>query len=185
MISRLFVWLCVRWFRWSGWVIAKNVPKDLKNYVLVAAPHTSNVDFFVGVAAREVMGLETKFLAKRELFTFPIRHLLLNLGGHPVDRSKKSSLVDTMAESFKTEKNFSICVAPEGTRSKVQTVKSGFYHIAQEANVPIVLVAFDYGKKCVTTSDPFLPSGDLESDLEKMFKFFRNITPKNPENFGL
>lgn len=185
MISGLFTWLCVRWFRWSGWVIAKNLPKDLKHYVLVASPHTSNIDFFVGVAARHEMGIEARFLAKKELFKFPVKNLLLNLGGYPVDRSKKSSLVDTMADCFKTEKNFAICVAPEGTRSKVSTVKSGFYHIAQKANVPIAIVSFDYEKKWVTTSDPFLPSGNLEADLEKMFKFFRKITPKNPENFGL
>lgn len=181
MISSLFTWLCVCWFRLSGWHVSKNLPKGLKQYVLVAAPHTSNIDFFVGIAARKVMGLNVKFIAKKELFRFPVKNLLLNLGGFPVDRSVKGSLVDQMADNFKNNDDFAITVAPEGTRSKVGTWKTGFYHIALKAKVPIVMVAFDYQKKWIVTSDPFYPSGDMESDFIKMHKFYGKIVPKHPE----
>ncbi len=185
MISRLFTWLCVRWFRWTGWQISKNVQTGLKSYVLVAAPHTSNLDFFVGVAARDEMGINTKYLAKRELFSFPVKKLLLNLGGYPVDRSKNTSLVDSIADIYANNEGFSMCVAPEGTRGRVEKLKTGFYHIALKAKVPIVMIGFDYQKKWVITSEPFWPSGNIDSDMQMMFKFFRTITPKHPENFGL
>lgn len=185
MIARLFTWLCVRWFRFSGWQISKNVPSALKSFLLVAAPHTSNLDFFVGVAARAEMKIDTKYLAKRELFKFPVKNLLLNLGGYPVDRSKNTSLVDTIAEIYAKDENFSMCVAPEGTRSRVETLKTGFYHIALKAKVPIVMIGFDYQKKWIIASEPFWPSGNIDSDMQEMFKFFRTINAKHPENFGL
>ena len=180
MISKLFVWLCVRWFRFSGWRISKPIPQSLRQYVLVVAPHTSNIDFFVGIAARKVMKLNAKFIAKKELFTFPVKRLLLNLGGFPVDRSIKGSLVDQMADNYKKISDFAITVAPEGTRSKVNTWKTGFYHIALKAQVPIVMCGFDYQKKWIISSEPFFPSGDMENDIIKMHKFFGKIVPKHP-----
>ncbi len=182
MISRLFVWLCVRWFRLSGWRISKPIPKSLRQYVLVVAPHTSNIDFFVGIAARNVMGLNVKYIAKKELFVFPVKNLLLNLGGFPVDRSKKGSLVDQMADNFKNFADFAITVTPEGTRGKVETWKTGFYNIALKAKVPIIMCGFDYQKKWIVASEPFLPTGDIENDVLLMHKFFGKIIPKHPEN---
>jgi len=181
MISRLFVWLCVRWFRFTGWKIPKPIPQSLRQYVLVVAPHTSNIDFFVGIAARKEMNLNVKFIAKKELFRFPVKGLFLGLGGFPVDRSVKGSLVTQMARNFKNIEDFAITVAPEGTRSKVATWKTGFYHIATEANVPIVMCGFDYQKKWIVCSDPFYVSGDLNSDIEMMHKFFGKIIPKHPD----
>lgn len=181
MIANLFIWLCVRWFRLSGWRIPKPIPQSLRQYVLVVAPHTSNIDFFVGVAARKLMKLEVKFIAKKELFVFPVKKLLLDLGGFPVDRSVKGSLVDQMANNFKNIENFAITVAPEGTRSKVGSWKTGFYHIAAKANVPIVMCGFDYERKWIVSSEPFYVSGDMESDIKEMHKFFGKIVPKHPE----
>ncbi len=154
---------------------------------MAVAPHTSNVDFFVGVAARREMGLDVKFMAKKELFKFPVKRLLLNLGGYPVDRSgnKKTSMVDYVVNIFKKSKPFAMCVAPEGTRSRVEKLKTGFYHIALKAGVPIVLVGFDYQKKTIEVADAFFPTGDIENDMINMFKFFSSISPKVPENFGL
>lgn len=185
MIARFFTWLCVRWFRATGWQIPKSIPADLGSYVMVVAPHTSNIDFFVGVAARSEMKIDVKYLAKKELFTFPVKKLLLNLGGYPVDRSKNTSLVDAIVDIYKAHDYFAMCVAAEGTRSKVETFKTGFYHIARKAEVPIVMVGFDYDKKWIVASEPFHPTGDIDSDMERMFKFFRKIAAKRPENFGL
>lgn len=182
MISGLFIWLCVLWFRMSGWRIPKVVPKNIRQYVLVVVPHTSNLDFFVGIAAKRVMRLNAKYVAKKELFTFPVKRLLINLGGVPVDRSKRTSMVDQMVENFQNIDDFAIAVAPEGTRSKVDTWKTGFYHIAANAKVPIFMVGFDYQKKWIVVSEPFYVSGDMENDINQMHKFFEKIVPKHPEN---
>lgn len=181
MISNLFIWLCVRWFRITGWVIPKSVPKHLRNYVLCVAPHTSNIDFFVGVASRKLLNINVKYLAKKELFTFPFKKLFLNLGGFPVDRSKNTSLVDFVVEKFNEDPDFAICVTPEGTRKKVEKLKTGFYHMASKAGVPIILCGFDFEKKWVIVSEPFLPSINMESDIAKMNEFFEKIIPKHPE----
>lgn len=181
MISKLFIWLCVRWFKISRWHISKNVPQSVRQYVLVVAPHTSNIDFFVGIAARRLMNINVKFAAKKELFVFPVKQLLLNLGGVPVDRSKKTSFVDQMADNYARINDFAITVAPEGTRSKVGKWKTGFYHIAVKAKVPVIMVGFDYQKKWVITSEPFQVSGDIESDFKRMYKFYGGIVPKYPE----
>ncbi len=183
MISKLFTWLCVRWFRYNGWVIAKQIPKSTKKYVLAVAPHTSNVDFFVGVAARHVMKINTKYVAKKELFRFPVRKLMLNLGGFPIDRSKRNSFVEQMSEYFDQKDEFSICVTPEGTRGRVTTWKTGFYHIALTAKIPIVMMGFDYERKWILTSDPFMPSGNIEEDIAMMHKFYGKVIPKCPENW--
>lgn len=181
MISKLFTWLCVKWFRWSGWKIPKSPPADLRNYVLVVAPHTSNIDFFIGVAARKLLKINVKYLAKKELFKFPIKSLLINLGGYAVNRTKNTSLVDYVSDKFETEKDFAICVTPEGTRGRVETWKTGFYHIASKAKVPILMVGFDYRKKGVVIAEPFMPSNDMESDMNRMHNFFEKIYPRHPE----
>lgn len=178
MISKLFVWLCVQWFHRAGWQIPKAVPRELRQYVLIVVPHTSNVDFFVGIAARKLMHLRCVFLAKKELFRFPVRRTLLNLGGYPVNRSKKTSMVDYLTGIYASDPDFAICVAPEGTRSRVDEWKTGFYHIAVSAKVPITMVGFDYERKWIVCAEPFMPSGDITADLFKMNSFFDKIVPK-------
>lgn len=180
MISRLFTWLCVRWFRWTNWHIPKKFPDHLRNYVLVVAPHTSNVDFFVGVAARKILGLKVKYLAKKELFRFPVKNLLLNLGGFPVDRSKNTSLVEFVTRKFSEDPDFAMTVTPEGTRRKVREWKTGFYHMALAAEVPVIPVGFDYQKKWVVISEPFYLTGDKEKDIEAMQRFCKTIIPRHP-----
>lgn len=177
----MFTWLCKVWFKWAGWKCMGTVPPGLDKYVMVVAPHTSNVDFFVGVAARDILNLDVKYLAKKELFQFPIRKLLLRLGGYPVDRSQNTSLVDQVVAIFNGKNKFAICVTPEGTRSRVAKFRSGFYHIAVQAGVPIVMVGFDYAKKQVLVADPFSPSGDYEADLQQLKLFYNGITPRHPE----
>jgi 1-acyl-sn-glycerol-3-phosphate acyltransferase len=181
MISRLFTQLCVLWFKWRGWTIEGGFPPEMKQYVLVVAPHTSNVDFFVGVAARKLLGINVKYLAKSELFRFPVRRLLLNLGGYPVDRSKKNALVDQVTDFFHEQEDFALCVTPEGTRGKVGQWRTGFYIMAVKAEVPIVMVGFDYKYKKVVVSPPFKPSGDMEKDIRFMHGFFEKINSKHPE----
>lgn len=181
MISALFTQLCVWWFKWSGWSFVGGIPEDMKQYVLVVAPHTSNTDFFVGVAARKLLKIDVKYLAKKELFKFPFRGLFLGLGGYPVDRTKNNSLVDQVVGFFEGPENFALCVTPEGTRKRTETWKTGFYVMAQKAQVPIVMCGFDFALKKVIISAFFEPSGDMEKDLTMMHSFFEKIMPKNPD----
>ncbi|MBL0343459.1 MAG: 1-acyl-sn-glycerol-3-phosphate acyltransferase [Bacteroidetes bacterium] len=148
---------------------------------MIIAPHTSNWDFFLGLASRSVLGLETKYVAKKELFRFPFGWIFKNLGGYPVDRSKSNNFVDAVVEVFKTEPEFSICITPEGTRSYAPVWKTGFYYIAQKAGIPIVMVAFNYATKEVVVEPPFYLSGDIEKDFEFMKNYYRKVPGRNPK----
>lgn len=181
MIVKLFTWLCVVWFRGAGWKISGGFPEEIRQYVLVVAPHTSNIDFFVGVAARKILGLRVGYLAKKELFTFPIKKLLLNLGGVPVDRSKSSSLVEQVARRFEEDPDFALTVTPEGTRGKVTDWKTGFYHMALAANVPVIQVGFDYKSKTVVIAPPRHLQKDKEEEIKAMQAFASTIHPRHPK----
>lgn len=166
-------------FRITGWKIAGDVPRHLKKYIIIVAPHTSNWDFPLGVAVRSIMGFKSNFLGKKELFAPPFGWIFKRLGGFPVDRSRSSHLVDEVAEIIKREDHFVIAVAPEGTRKNVLKWKTGFYHIAVKAGIPIVMAGMDYSRKTVFWSAPFHPSGDLAADAIIMQDFFKTIVGKN------
>jgi 1-acyl-sn-glycerol-3-phosphate acyltransferase len=168
-------------FKLFGWKTVGNVSPELKQYVMIVAPHTSNWDFFLGLAARSVLGLDIKYVAKKELFKFPFGWIFKKLGGFPVDRSKSNNFVDAVADIFKTHPEFSICITPEGTRSYAPAWKTGFYYIAQKANIPIVMVAFNYEKKEVKVESPFYLTGDVEKDIEYMKNYYRKVPGKIPE----
>lgn len=148
---------------------------------MIVAPHTSNWDFLIGLAARSILRIKTRYLGKKELFRFPFGILFRCLGGYPVDRSKQSNMVEEVAKIFNRHEEFSICIAPEGTRSKTDKLKTGFYHIASQLNIPILMVGFDYSKKEVRIHEPFHPSGKMEEDMPKILDFFRTIKGKYPE----
>lgn len=148
---------------------------------MIVAPHTSNWDFFVGLAARSILKLETKYLAKKELFRFPFGIIFRMLGGYPVDRTKHTNLVDAVANVYNAHERFSICITPEGTRKYVAEWKTGFYRIAEKLNIPIVMAGFDYSKKHVTVEPPFFTTGNIEKDIDFIKKYYRNIKGKHPE----
>jgi 1-acyl-sn-glycerol-3-phosphate acyltransferase len=178
----MFIGFCRKLFKWKGWVINNSIPFDLKKFIVVVAPHTSNYDFFIGVAVRDILKVKTYYLAKKELFVFPVANFFKKLGGFPVDRKNKTNIVDVMCNYFNQEQEFSICVTPEGTRKYAPTWKTGFYRIAEKAQVPIILLGLDYPSKSVTLSDPFFVTGNMEADFENMKVFFRKMIGKNPEN---
>lgn len=171
-------------FRLFGWKIKGNKPTKIKKYIIVVAPHTSNLDFFLGVATRAITGLKSYYLAKKELFTFPVfGGIFKALGGIPVDRSKKSKMVDQVVEILQKsdpDKEMAVAVTPEGTRSYAAKWKTGFWHIANSGNIPIVMVGFDYGRKVVEFKEPFYTT-DKEQDMEMMKAYFRTIKGKHPE----
>ncbi|MFY0605396.1 MAG: lysophospholipid acyltransferase family protein [Cyclobacteriaceae bacterium] len=169
------------WFQFFGWKVSGSKP-DLKKFVLIVAPHTSNYDFFVGLAARSISDLKSNFLAKKSLFTIPlVGWIMRSFGGYPVDRSRKTNLVDQVVELFNTQDEFVITITPEGTRSYNPNWKTGFYRIATKAKVPIVLVSFDFEKKVVEFLEPFHPSGDLENDIEYIKSYYRTKKGRHPE----
>ena len=165
-----------------GWKIESVFPKDIKKSVIIVIPHTSNWDFPIGILLRPIIHLKTNFVGKKSLFNFPLGILMRALGGVAVDRSKHSNFVDAVVEVYNNHDQFSLTLTPEGTRSKVKTLKSGFYYIAYKAQVPIVCAKFDWGKKVLGFSAPFYPTGDYEKDLPKILEYFKGIKGRIPEN---
>jgi len=168
-------------FKISGWRIEGRNP-ELKKYVIIVAPHTSYWDFFVGYITRNALGFRTDFLVKDEMFKYPlISSFLRSRGAHPVDRNKNTSIVERVVSLFHENEAFIFTVTPEGTRSYVEKWRSGFYRIAVLANVPIVLVGFDFEKKTVYFQQPYWPKNDWEADLELFLAFYRTLKGRHPE----
>ena len=167
----------------AGWDFEGALP-DLPKFVIAVVPHTSNWDFVVGVFARQAIGLRAHFLGKHTLFRPPFGWLFRWLGGTPVRRDVRAGVVEQVAATFARHEQFVLALAPEGTRRRVEAWRTGFYHIAREAGVPIALVAFDYGRKRVVVGPPTVPTGDTEGDLRAMRAFFDGIVPRNPEGVG-
>ncbi len=167
-----------------GWKIQGNFPA-LNKCVVVGAPHTSQWDFVFAVLFSFSEKSSAKFFMKKELFVFPLKGLLKLLGGIPVNRQSKNNLVQDMVDRFNTHEKFILALTPEGTRSKVNDWKSGFYRIAVGANVPIVLAYMDYAKKNVGVKKIFEPTGDYEKDLTEIKEVYKTVTPKYPEKYAL
>lgn len=164
-----------------GWKLNGTISPELKKCVMIVVPHTSWVDFFVGVLARGSIGLEMHYVAKKELFVFPFGAWFRWMGGTPLDRSKNENKVDAIAGIFNRKEVFRLAIAPEGTRKKVDSWKTGFYYIALKANVPIVAVAFDYGRKEVKLAEPFYPTGSKEVDFEILESNYKGVAGYVPE----
>jgi 1-acyl-sn-glycerol-3-phosphate acyltransferase len=151
--------------------------------VICFAPHTSNWDFFWGNLLRLACGVQAHFLIKKEWFFFPVGSMMRRIGGIPVDRSKKTSLTDTMTQLFAVNDKFRLTITPEGTRQKVLEWKKGFYIIACKAKVPIVLAFIDYKTKELGFGKIFYPAGDIENDLPNIQAFYSAKTGKFPDRF--
>jgi len=164
-IYRFVFWLL-------GWKVVGGVPDNQKKYIIIAAPHTSNWDFIIGVMVRGIVGFKSKFLGKKSLFRPPFGWLFRALGGYPVDRSQRLKLVDQVIEIFNKHEDFVIAVAPEGTRKNVHEWKTGFYYIAHGANIPIVRSRIDIRNKTVQFYEPFWTTGSIEMDMPQIKKVF-------------
>lgn len=165
-----------------GWKIVGTIDPTIKKCVMMVMPHTSNHDFYLGIFTRGILGLEMNWVGKKELFRFPFGYYFKYMGGEPLDRSGGLNKVDSIAAIFKKRDVFRLAVAPEGTRKKVSELKTGFYYIAMKADVPIIPVAFDFGKKEVNLGAAFQPTGNIEADLEILKKHYVGVKGKIPEN---
>lgn len=169
------------YFRLLGWKLTGTIDKSLKKCIVIVIPHTSNLDFFIALLVRGIMDVEINFVGKKELFAFPFGYYFRSVGGAPLDRSGGKNNVDATAEVFSKHETFRLALSPEGTRKKVNELRTGFYYIALKANVPIVPVAFDYGKKEVRVGRPIYVTGNFEEDMKIILPFFKDVTGKIPE----
>lgn len=167
-----------------GWKAVVEVP-DYDKCVICAAPHTSNFDLFIGKLFYGTIGGRTSFMMKKEWFFFPLGLIFRAVGGIPVDRKQKTSMVDQMVEVFRTKKVFHLAITPEGTRKANPHWKKGFYYIALKAQVPIVLIGIDYRTKTIKAGKSIFPSGDIEKDMREIKLYFKDFKGRHPEYFEL
>ncbi|XLS27695.1 1-acyl-sn-glycerol-3-phosphate acyltransferase [Flavobacteriaceae bacterium M23B6Z8] len=167
-------------FKLMGWRIVGDFPA-LKKMIIIVVPHTSWHDFYIGVFVRAIAKIQINFIGKRELFKWPFGAYFRWMGGTPIDRTPGQDKVKAIANIFLKKDEFRLALAPEGTRKKVEQWKTGFYFIAKEAKVPIVMVAFDYGTKTVKIAEPFYPTDDQEADFIFMRSFYKGVVGKVPE----
>lgn len=166
----------------AGWRFEGEVPNAPK-FVLIVAPHTSNWDFPLGVAALFALGFRASFMGKHTLFKGPFAIPMKWLGGVPVDRAVRRDRVSESVAAFNASEKLIMVIAPEGTRKYVPSWKTGFYHVAQGAGVSIVPVAFDFGAKVIRFGDSLVPTGDLEADIGELRQFFRTAVGRIPEHY--
>ena len=171
MIKKLSI---IIFFHLLKWRLIGKFPK-LPKYIVAVVPHTSWVDFFLGLLVRSVSGEDIRFVGKKELFSPLAGWFFRYLGGVPVDRSGNKGSVESIIEVFNSHKKFRIALAPEGTRKKVNKLKTGYYYIARDLKIPIVPVAFDYENKKIIVHEIFYSSKNKDEDLIKLEKLFKGI----------
>ena len=167
-----------------GWTVIGHMPKDTPRSVLIAAPHTSNWDLWWMLLVAIVLKVRPNWLGKQELFRWPLGIFLRALGGIPVDRGTSQNAVQTRITVFSREEAMCLVIPPEGTRGKVDYWKSGFYHIAHGAGVPIVCSFLDYGTRTTGIGPIVQPCGDINADMLIFRKFYQGMTGRRANLFG-
>ena len=175
LFRRALVWIYHR----KGWTALGEVPSPRK-FVLIAAPHTSNWDFLNFIGVTDDLGITPHFMAKKSLFRWPWKNFLYDMGGVPVDRSGSQNYVQAMIDEFAKRTEFMLTIAPEGTRGAVRKWKTGFYHIAVGAKVPLVVGMMDYAKKTGGLGPAIWPTGDYKADMAKVAELYAKVTPRHP-----
>ena len=174
-IMAAIVWV----YRRQGWRATSEGPIP-KRCIIIAAPHTSNWDFLFFVGLTHDLGIRSHFMAKRELFVWPIGGFLRQIGGIAIDRSRSGAYVQAMIDEFARRDDFVLTIAPEGTRGSVRKWRTGFYHIALGAAVPMVCGLMDYRRKQGGLGPAMMASGDYAADLQRVEAYYRSVTPRHP-----
>ncbi len=167
-----------------GWKIVGGYPKDLKKFIIMGAPHTTNMDFVLGALMKFSLELPINFIGKKSLFKPPYGFIFKALGGIPVDRSKSDNMVQAIIDVFNEREEFILAISPEGTRQKTDKWKTGFYYIAKGANIPIVMNTFDFGNKEYIISKPYYLTGNKEKDFNFFYNYYKDIKGKFPEKYN-
>lgn len=176
LLSRL-VWSVLVWlYRRRGFRLEGRAP-PIPKYVLIGAPHTTNWDFIFFAGAVRELGIAPSFIGKHTLFRWPMRRFMYDMGGIPVVRSRKGGYVQSVIGAFERADRMALVVAPEGTRSSNGEWRSGFYHIAHGAGVPIVPAWVNYDTMRGGLGEPIMPTGDYRADLAQIAAFYRARMP--------
>ena len=175
-LARFILRLC-RW-RLIG------APPDAPHYVVIAAPHTSNWDFPWMLLMAWASGMNVRWLGKHTLFRGPMGPIMRALGGVPVRRHVKEDRVAATARTFEEVPRMALLIPPEGTRRRVDHWRSGFYHIARTARVPLVPTALDYAERYGEIGEAFVPGDDIAADMDRLRAFYANRSGRYPEEFG-
>jgi len=178
ILSRIVRRIIIGIYHWKGWKIDGHLPTDIRKFVIAGAPHTSNWDFVFFTGATHEEGVQPSFMGKHTLFKGIMKDFMYDMGGIPIDRTQRANYVDQVAEVFARRDELALVVAAEGSRTTDGTWKSGFYHIAQAANVPIVPAYADNDRMVVGFGPPIMPSGDYGADLLKIANWFRLKLPQ-------
>lgn len=184
-MKKLWIWI-VKLFGWKYDCPASVEERpELKRAVYIMAPHTSLYDFFLGASCIWHMGVEARFFMKDSFFNFFTTPILKRCGVIPVDRGNiKNNLVGMAVDFFRKEKNFVMIVTPEGTRKFVKRWKRGFYEIAIQAQVPVILTYIDFKTRHMGVGPTFYPTGDFSADIREIMKFYQDKNARHPEMFN-
>ena len=187
----MFEKLAEQSLKMMGWEIDNHWPLDLDQCVMIAAPHTSNWDALYARLALKALGVNVRLTIKDSYMKFPFGPFVRALGGIGIDRTPKAEgeprpgMVEVMTDLFKDHPKLVMLVTPEATRAKQEQWKTGFYHVATSAGVPIALAYMDYAKKKTGVGKIVYPTGDYEKDMAEIMDFYSQINAKFPENFSV
>ncbi len=181
VLSKFCNWLLYKRMGWTEEVTQEHPDK----YIICLAPHTSNWDFVIGQLYSRAHGMKINFLMKKEWFFWPLGPIFKKMGGIPVYRDKKTSMTEAMAEAARQAPTFHLCITPEGTRSRTENWKKGFYFIALKAGIPILLYGADYERRHIQCTKTLIPNGDLEGQMREIKRYYKDFKGRYPENFTI
>lgn len=181
LLSRAVKGILLALYRWKGWALEGEAPRSRKAMIL-GAPHTTNWDFVFFLGAVHQLGIRPRFMGKTSLFKWPLTRFMYDMGGVPVDRSKRSNYVEQVVAVIRdAPADFHLVIAPEGTRGAIEKWRSGFYYIAHGAGVPIVPAWVDHGAMRGGVGPEISTTGDFLADLGKIADFYRSKMPDHPK----
>ncbi|MGE5372461.1 MAG: 1-acyl-sn-glycerol-3-phosphate acyltransferase [Solirubrobacterales bacterium] len=169
----------------SGWKTEGELPGGVTKCVLVAAPHTSNWDTLYSRCGLFILNVPARFALKKEWLRFPFKTFFEGIGAIAIDRSGGKNNVAVMVEILEKNGDLALMISPEGTRRGDGRWKTGFYQVAMQAKVPIVLAFLDYRRKIAGIGPTIYPTGDYVKDMQPVLAFYQTITPRNPEKFTM
>lgn len=167
-----------------GWTVTGEIP-NVPKAMVIAAPHTSNMDGWYCFMAIMSLGINITVMAKDSLFKPPFKSILHWLNVIPVKRSSPEGFIDQVVAEYQQRDQIWMAMSPEGTRNSAPKWKSGFYRIAVAANIPLVIATIDYAKRQITLKNLFYPTGNYEQDLPAILEYYRGIQPYNPDQLSL
>ena len=184
VVNRLLKGLSLAVLKGTGWTVEGHLPPEARKSVLIAAPHTSNWDLPYTLMVAFALDLQVQWMGKSSIFSWPFGPVMRWLGGISVNREQSTNLVAASAQSLREATGaVQLIVPPEGTRSKTRYWKTGFYYIALEAQVPIVMAFMDYSRKASGLGPIFLPTGDVDADMVRIKAFYAPFKGKNAQQF--